>query len=81
MSNENCLTNENEWGIASLFTEFPETEGRVAFIQMYCKAHGKDISWVTCEAVDDYLAMMKTEDYSLAQWFKDTCMNYPETFN
>ena len=71
---------ENTWELASLFTEFPEPLGRVSFIQMYCKAHGKNIDLNSCWAVDDYLDMMKTEDYSLAQWFKDTCELYPETF-
>ena len=71
---------ENTWELSSLFTEFPEPLGRVSFIQMYCKAHGKNIDLNSCWAVDDYLDMIKTEDYSLAQWFKDTCELYPETF-
>lgn len=71
---------ENTWEISSLFTEFPEPLGRVSFIQMYCKAHGKNIDLNTCWAVDDYLDMMKEEDYSLKQWFEDTCKLYPETF-
>lgn len=71
---------DDEWEIATLFTEFPCPLGRVAFIQMYCKAHGKDIDLNTCWAVDDYLDMFRAEDYSLAQWFRDTCKNYPETF-
>ena len=58
---------ENTWELASLFTEFPEPLGRVSFIQMYCKAHGKNIDLNSCWAVDDYLDMMKTEDYSLKQ--------------
>ena len=74
------IVDENNWEIASLFTEFPEPLGRVSFIQMYCKAHGKDIDLNTCWAVDDYLDMMKTEDYSLKQWFEDTCLLYPDTF-
>ena len=71
---------ENTWEVASLFTEFPEPLGRVSFIQMYCKAHGKNIDLNSCWAVDDYLDMMKEEDYSLKQWFEDTCNLYPETF-
>ena len=71
---------ENSWEVASLFTEFPEPLGRVSFIQMYCKAHGKNIDLNSCWAVDDYLDMMKDEDYSLKQWFEDTCKLYPETF-
>ena len=74
------FTEENTWELASLFTEFPEPLGRVSFTQMYCKAHGKNIDLNSCWAVDDYLDMMKTEDYSLEQWFKDTCELYPETF-
>ena len=77
---EENTTEENTWELASLFTEFPEPLGRVSFIQMYCKAHGKNIDLNSCWAVDDYLDMIKTEDYSLAQWFKDTCELYPETF-
>lgn len=71
---------ENSWEVASLFTEFPEPLGRVSFIQMYCKAHGKNIDLNSCWAVDDYLDIMKGEDYSLKQWFEDTCKLYPETF-
>lgn len=71
---------ENTWEVASLFTEFPRLLGRVSFIQMYCKAHGKNIDLNSCWAVNDYLDIMKTEDYSLKQWFEDTCKLYPETF-
>ena len=78
--NNERFTEENTWELASLFTEFPEPLGRVSFIQMYCKAHGKNIDLNSCWAVDDYLDMLKTEDYSLKQWFEDTCELYPETF-
>lgn len=73
---------ENEWVLDNLFIEFPSELGRVSFIQMYCKAHGKDIALETCYEVDEYLdsAREAHDGYSLAEWFKDTCIMYPETF-
>lgn len=62
------------------FELFPNYAGMVNYIKLYCRFRGKIISTTTAWAVVDYLEMMIDENYSLEEWFDDTCSMYPETF-
>lgn len=69
--------------VAKFLEHFTTYESRVLYLMAFCEINKKYITQNQANAIIEYFELMpELESYTctLHQWFLDTCVNYPETF-